>query len=581
MDYITSALAQLSLTAISNLEYLGLDRHFPSIPRFAKTHNPTFFDCQALILQSFALYAYQLGHEMYTDLISNWRRSYADEEKAETFLMGYNVEPHRIIKDDTYWKALDIVTEWFRPKHLIHPVHFTDLRWYPWNLSTNAERPFTTDETLKKQIQQYKSAGLIANARMSFLNCYNEIFRYCRTYIHQVKDALPVPLHPIQLHVKPALVHGQKEDKVRTVFGVSKTLIFAEAMFFWPLFSHYFTEQVSPMLWNYETLNGGWYRLNDEWNRSYSNFKPIFNLDWSEFDMRVYFDMWQDCRNKVATFFCFCGSYCPTRTYPESRTSPSRLHNLWNWIGHAYFNTPCVSSTGKSFRRRFAGMPSGIFCTQFWDSFYNGVMVVTVLLSLGYEVTHNHFIKLMGDDVLFGLLQSIPIHEWADFLERFSNEAKRRFNSKLSPDKCGASQHIHGAEVLSYKNWNGYPRRQTAQLLAQLLHPKSLRDTFPRLMARSIGIYYASAGDPKIRPICEHIYSELKFLGYSPNYEGFKGLFDPLFDSPDFIDLDHFPSRTEVLSRLAGKSERNSILQSQYWDRTHFLHEAGSCRHQP
>lgn len=557
-----------------------MDHNWPQIPRFAKIPNEWFFTCQQFVRNTITMYASLLGYVLTYNVLNTYRRSYADEEKAEQFFMRYDVPYHEIVKDEHYYNAINIVTDWFRPTHKIHPVHFTDLRWYPFNISTNAERPFSHDVVIKRKLQIAKSWNLIDNARMSFHNCYQEIFTYTRKYIHQIKNGLTVPLHPIDLHVKPALVSSDDPDKVRTVFGVPKPLIFAEAMFLWPLFSNYFTLKHTPILWNYETLNGGWLRLNDEYHRYYKAFTPIFNLDWSEFDMRVYFSMWKDIRDETKSYFCFCGNYCPTTLYPESKTDPQRLHNLWNWTEKAYFETPCVTTTGKTFKRNYAGMPSGIFGTQFWDTLINGTMVVTVLLSLGFEVSKHHFIKLMGDDVLFGLLSHVPVSQWADFLEAFADEANRRFNSKLSPKKCGASERIHGAQVLSYFNWNGYPTRSAEQLLAQLLHPKSLRDTYPRLMARAIGIYYASAGDPKIRPICEHIYSELKHAGYEPHVKGFSGLFDPNTFFGD-IPLDHFPSLTEVISRLTSPSSRNEEQQTQYWDRSHFLFEAGSSGNCP
>jgi len=562
---------------MSNLEYLGQDHFWPAIPRFSKKPNDWFFGCQNLVREAITLYSSVLGSDATNEAINGFYRSHANEVSAEEFFMRYDVEPFEIIKDDIYYEALALVTSWFRPTHPIHPVHFTDLRWYPWKLSTSAERPFTHDNKLKLRVQSAMHDEIIDNARMSFHNCYNEIFSYSRLYIHNVKNAKPVSLHHIDLHVKPALVRVGEPPKIRTVFGVPKPMIFAEAMFFWPLFSNYFTDAKTPLLWNYETLNGGWYRLNDEFNQQWRQFCTIFNLDWSEFDMRVYFSMLDDCRDAVKSYFCFCGNYCPTRTYPLSRTDPERLENLWNWIGHAYKDSPSTTTTGKVYRRRFAGIPSGVFCTQFWDSFYNSVMVVSVLKALGFNVTEKYFIKVLGDDVIFGILKHIPISKWADFLQDFSTEAKRRFNAKLNPNKCGASIGIHGAQVLSYYNWNGYPQRDPVQLLAQLLHPKSLRDTYPRLMARSIGIYYASCGDPKIRPICEHIYSELKFAGFTPSATGLHGLFDPNVGL-GFIQLDHFPSRTEVSHRLLSLSKRSPELQAIYWNREHFLEEAGSSR---
>lgn len=577
MEYLLTLLSQFTL-ASSNLVFVRHDPEHGRIPPFMKEHNDYFAVGQALVLSALAIYCFLLPPGAY-NRIKNHRRSYADENEAESFFLRYDVEPFNIIKDDLYYQALDIVTEWFRPKNLIHPVHFTDLRWYPWNLSTSAERPFSTDKSLKSNLIRRKLAGMIDNARMSFHNLYDEIFIYCRTYTHRVKDGLNPPLHPMTLHVKPALVAEDQPPKVRTVFGVPKSIIFLEAMFFWPLFSTYFTEQTSPLLWNYETLQGGWYRLNDEWNRRYRSFSPILNLDWSEFDMRVYFSMWKDCLDKIKTYFCFCGRYHPTRTYPSAHTSPQRLLNIWNFLQHAYFNMMSVTTLGNEYKRCFAGMPSGIFCTQFYDSFYNAVMVVTVLLALGETVSSDHFAKFMGDDVLLGILSNIPVQHWADFLDRFASEAKRRFNAKLNSDKSGISPSIHGATVLSYTNWNGSPTRDPEQLLAQLLHPKSLRDTPPRLMARAIGIYYASAGDHRVRPICEHIYTELKQQGFSPNQAVFNALFDPRSLGIDTIPLDHFPTKVEVVSRLTGPSQRNPALQANYWPLEHFLMEAGSILH--
>jgi hypothetical protein len=579
MEILISTFSQLSLQ--SNFRDLGIDPTFLLTPKIHHAHNDWFYECQDIVTHAIAMYSCLFTLTMIQNVLYGYRRAKADPANAEMFFNLYDVPHHKIIKDEHYYKALDIVTEWFRPISPIHPVHFTDLRWYPWNVHTNAERPFNTDKDLKRQLQRRKELGLIDNARVSFANCYDAMFTYIRRYVHDVKEGRSVHLHAITMHQKPALTHVSKPEKVRSVFGVPKTLIFIEAMFFWPLFSSYHVHQTTPLLWGYETLNGGWNRLNSEYRSRFNSFRPVFNLDWSMFDMYFYFDMWTDIRQRVKTYFCFCGRYHPTRTYPEARTDPTRLHRLWDFIGHAYQNTNCVSPLGRLIKRVFAGMPSGIFCTQFYDSFYNAVMVTTILLALGHTVTHDHFIKVMGDDVLFGLLSMLPTDQWADFLVAFSLEAKCRFNSRLSPDKCGVSPSIHGAEVLSYGNWNGYPTRDPEQLLAQLLHPKTLRDTKSRLMARSIGIYIASAGNHRVRTICKHIYDDLKSQGFEPSRRAFTKLFDPELSNAWFLDFDlsHFPTETEAMCRLLRPSSRNPDIQLVYWPVDHFLTEAGSCLH--
>jgi hypothetical protein len=358
-----------------------------------------------------------------------------------------------------------------------------------------------------------------------------------------------------------------------------KYFIFIEAMFFWPLFSHYFSVKLTPLLWNYESLNGGWYRLNDEYHSTFKSFKTIFNTDWSEFDMRFYFSIWQDILSATKTYFCFCGKYCPTTFYQDPKTEPSKIENLWLWLERNYFAATCSSPLGRVFKRHFAGMPSGIFCTQFFDSFYNGVMIITCLKALGHATPDDLFLKLMGDDALFGLLTTIPVTEWADFLERLSLEALRRFNARLSPTKSHVSLGIQGAKVLSYFNNNGLPFREDEDILAHLLHPKTLRDTPERLMARSIGLYYASCGNRRIRHVCKHIYDNLEEQGFQPSVKGLASLFDPIGIRLSDEDLAHFPSETEVISRLARPSFRDPDIQSRYWNREHFIFEAGIAQH--
>jgi hypothetical protein len=543
-------------------------------------HNDLYFTCFALVFSTICLHAYNFAHDTITNALYKYRRSLADPAAAETFLLRYDVEPFEPIKDEHYYYALQFMTEQFRPKWLIHPVHFTDLRWYPWKLDTSAERPFTTSPEYKETANKKYKAGLIPNASIKFGNLYTEIFEYCRTIVHYVKlgSLTHCPDH-IQMHVKPALVSSSEPDKVRSVWGMPKYFVFIEAMFFWPLFSHYFSVKKTPLLWNYESLNGGWYRLNDEYYSHFRSFKTIINTDWSEFDMRFYFSIWQDILDNTRSYFCFCGKYCPTTLYPDPKTDPQRINNLWTWLNTNYFSSTCSSPLGRVFKRLFAGMPSGIFCTQFFDSFYNGIMIVTCLTALGHTVNDDMFLKLMGDDALFGLLFSMPVSDWADFIDALSTEALRRFNARLSSTKSHISLGINGAKVLSYFNNNGFPYREDEDILSHLLHPKTLRDTPERLMARSIGLYYASCGSRRIRPVCKHIYDTLAHDGYSPSVKGLASLFDPTGIRLSDDDLLHFPTETEVLARLMRPSSRDPDIQARYWNREHFIFEAGIAQH--
>jgi hypothetical protein len=582
MEHLSNLLSSLNIQRpTQNLEFVNFDPHHSHAPQFKVEHNDLYLLCQSLVISAICIYSCFFQLPKLQKALYGYRRSKSDPAAAETFLLRYDVEPFEPIKDEHYYFALDYVIELFRPRWLIHPVHFTDLRFYPWKLDTSAERPFTTEQKYKDYTQARYKSGLAPNASLKFSNLYTPIFEFCRTIVHRIKEGelLDCPDH-IQMHVKPALVSTDEPDKVRSVWGMPKYFIFIEAMFFWPLFSHYFTVKHTPLLWNYESLNGGWYRLNAEYYERYSSFKTLFNTDWSEFDMRFYFSIWQDILDKVKTFFCFCGRYCPTTLYPKAHTDPTRLHNLWSWLNRNYFAATCASPLGKVYRRLFAGMPSGIFCTQFFDSIYNGIMIVTCLRALGITITDDLLLKLMGDDALFGLLFSIPVLEWADFLEALRLEALKRFNARLSITKSKGSLGIQGATVLSYVNNNGYPTRDHEDLLAHLLHPKTMRDTPQRLMARAIGIYYASGGHRYFRAICKHIYDVLELQGYSPSVKGLASLYDPLGIRLTDDDLLRFPTETEVIARLLRPSRRDEDVQSKYWNRDHFIFESGLAPHE-
>nr|UDL14395.1 MAG: putative RNA-dependent RNA polymerase [Partitiviridae sp.] len=574
MERLADLYAELSISrTFNNLEFVGFDPYPSQHSPKTLEHNDWYYYCFGLVSSVICLYACFFNLVTLTKVLYGYKRSIPDPASAEKFFLKYDVPKIDIIKDEHYYKALDLITEWFRPHWKIHPVHFTDLRWYPWKTDTNAERPYSVDPELKKTLLERKLNGINPNAKPRFANLYTEIFEHSRRIIHNAKEGLlkHVPDN-IVLHQKPALVEQGEPEKVRTVWGIPKYFVFAEAMFFWPLFSHYFTVKHTPILWNYETLEGGWNRLNTEYiNRFGMNSIPMVNTDWSEFDMRVYFSMWQDLQIRVKTYFCFCGHYCPTSlVYRNPKTAPHRLHNLWNWICNGYFSMLCVSPLGRVFRRLFAGMPSGIFCTQFWDSLYNGTMIVTCLLALGYSVDRDFFIKLMGDDALFHLIELSDAAQLPAFLVKLSEESFRRFGSKLSAEKCKTSESIFSAWVLGYRNNHGFPTRDETELLARLLYPKRARDAPDLLMARCIGIAYASAGNRKIIKICEHIFNELKFKGFKANIKGLASLYDPLGIRLSPEDLNDFPDYVTLVARISKQSSRSQENQNRYWNPDHF-----------
>jgi hypothetical protein len=550
----------------------------------ARFPNSTTVDTQLTIAE--LIKANLLDHDKAVHAIEDFRRSTTDTFDSETFFLRYDVPQFNVIEDELLEQAIDAVTEHFRPKQKIRPVHFCDLRAYPWNLSTSAERPYTNNVALKKHIEHLYASGLLPNAKMSFHNLFNWIFGKERTRIHQIKEGKPPNFDYITMHQKTALVKKHDPNKVRSVFGVPKLLIFSEAMFYWPLFREYLDEGRSPLLWGYETLNGGWLKLSSEVHHKGLQSNSWGSLDWSDFDMLFYFTLAKKIKAKELSYFDLDSGYIPTSEYTTQKmnqaaddlsshrttTQRDRILRIWDYAQDAIYNSPCILPSGRAYTRRFAGQPSGIFSTQYTDSKYNAVMSLTILLEMGHSIT-GLFYKTMGDDILFIILSLVPANQHENWLLTFASIAKRRFNAVVSIKKSKFGNGIHRANILSYINIFGLPYREDVQLLAQLMYTKGYLDTPSRAMARAIGIAFAAGPfNPNVYRCCKAIYFHFHTLGYSPNPKELLWMEQANLLGPQTaLTLDFFPTEIEVHRRLTRIPQRTLSDSHRYWNPFHFL----------
>jgi hypothetical protein len=98
-------------------------------------------------------------------------------------------------------------------------------------------------------------------------------------------------------------------------------------------------------------------------------------------------------------------------------------------------------------------------------------------------------------------------------------------------------------------------------------------------MARCVGIAFASCGNKRVITVCKHIYDDLQSKGVKPNRKGLASMYDPLGIHLSEKDLMQFPSYTELTCRISRPSERNPHIQDHYWNREHFLNDAGLTQH--
>lgn len=540
-----------------------------------------------------------LSKEEFDTVVNGYRRSPWNEDALNADIAKLDSEYHPVIKDEHYFKAIERTKNLFTPKESLRPVHFADLRHYPWQLSSNIGAPFASSKEWQEYVNEKFISGHtttevrnlfmeahgtplepeVIDRRMTKRNLYNEMFLINRKNIHLIKDGRKTndTGHDLRYwntaFARQHLVEEGDPDKVRLVFGAPSTLLMAELMFIWPIqVSLLDRGPDSPMLWGYETITGGWSRLHTWANKALPRFESVVTLDWSRFDKDARHSVISDIHSLIMRpMFDFTKGYHPTKFYPDTHdTDPERLENLWNWMTDAILTTPLILPDGQVLRFTHSGIYSGYFQTQILDSMYNCVMIFTILSKMGFDLD-KIAIKVQGDDSIFLMpYHYILIKE--TFLQFFSTYAQQYFGSTVNLRKSEILPSLEGAEVLKYRNCGTMPRRDELQLLAMLRHPERT-SSLPSLMARAIGVAYANCGNyTRVYQICEDIYTYLAKGGYTPDPFGLPGGIryrQNYVPSYVEIDINRFPTYFDTVQHL--QDPHRIILTNKHWPLDHFI----------
>jgi len=571
-----------------------------------KPDNPVLLAYQQVVDN--ALYRF-LPAEEADQVINGYRMSPWNEDALMHDINTLNSQEHIVPKDEHYENAILKVKQIFTPNSLLQPVHFSDLRKYPWKLSTSIGAPFATSKEWNAYVRQkyngyeqgfdestftkhyyrdlfaeaHKGQSLdppMVDARMSKRNLYNEMFYINRKHIHMIKNGRTTndAGHDLRYwhtaYARRYVVEADKEDKVRLVFGAPSTSLMAELMFIWPIQAWLLSlGEKSPMLWPYVTFTGGWNRLYSFASRYIPLFNSVLTIDWRKFDKLARHTIIRDIHSRILRpMFTFTQGYHPTCDYPDSteETDPQRLENLWNWMTDSILTTPLMLPDGTLIRFQHSGIFSGYFQTQLLDSIYNLVMIFTILSKLGFDLD-KIAVKVQGDDSITLLLCSfILLSTW--IIQMIQHYATHYFGALVNDKKTEFLPSLNHAEVLKYRNKGGIPYRNRIELLAQLRHPERAV-TYSALMARSIGIAYANCGsDPLVYQICEDIHQFLTKLEVKPDPAGLPSYLRFLKDdSPEsfHIDIQRFPSYFETVNHLLDGHDQQPT--EKYWPTSHFI----------
>jgi hypothetical protein len=504
-------------------------------------------------------------------IVNGYRRSNATADALIADVMRCDIPKPPCVKDSIFYEALEEVQRLFAPPQKYRPVHYCDTRYYPWTLNSSVEAPYSTDPAVVEHLEYLFEEGIITDKKKTFHNLYNYVFVNNRPLIHLIKEGKGKGDRFFAWntsHARAHLVNADEDDKIRLVHGVPKLLLQAEVMLLWP-YLNYLRKGTTPILWGYETMEGGIYKLYSEFFTR--DFQPdvFIGIDWSSFDKRVSFALIDEIHSRWFEFLDLTKGYMPSAEYPETELIPWRIENLWKYMNNAVKHTPMLLPDGSLWKRRHSTLPSGMLQTQVLDSWINAVMTLTCLKEIGFDFTKIK-IKVLGDDDIIAAIMppSVQIHE---ILPRVKEIAWRRFGAELSL-KSEVSDSLENMQILGYRCDRSFPYRDPRKLLAQLLYPERYT-SFETMKARAVGIAMASCGmDETVYNVCKDVFEySSRHTDKPANPKGFT--FASYLTNVVEVDWNVFPDRLSLFERVLSPPVQNLRLDKRFWNKEIFPFE--------
>jgi len=488
------------------------------------------------------------------------------------------------------------------------PIHFVDTQYCktPLVTGTGYHNRYSFKQRAHAKYSHPEEYALKSTSKGYF---YNATYENARTLVHLIKTyGLPFNMQfacpksdltdeQINLYISkanqffndyPTLLftrnHISKRSgtlKVRPVYAVDDIFIIIELMLTFPL-TIQARKSSCCIMYGLETIRGSNHYI-DRLARSYSTF---FSLDWSSYDQRlprVITDIYYT--DFLRSLIVINHGYQPTYEYPtypdlDEHKLYSRMDNLLYFLHTWYNNMTFLLPDGYAYRRTHCGVPSGLYNTQYLDSFGNLFLIIDAMIE--FEFTDDEISKfqllILGDDNTGMTNLAIDrIDKFITFLETY---ALARYNMVLSKTKCILTSLRSKIVTLGYECNYGSPKRDIHKLVAQLCFPENGLKAHT-MSARATGIAYASAGqDIMFHSFCQDVYNIFR-SDYKPDvranlYFQRQFLNDLEEGVPDLATptVPPFPSLYEI--RKLYSKYQGPLSFTPKWNSAHFINEPDS-----
>jgi hypothetical protein len=429
-------------------------------------------------------------------------------------------------------------------------------------------------EQARTLIHNIKMTGLPFNFDFSDSKSDEENFSLLAQYLNTFIDN-----HGTMLFTRNHISDRDGNLKQRPVYACDDLFILIELMLTFPLLVMA-RKPESCIMYGLETIRGAMHYI-DAIAQTYHSF---FTIDWSQYDQRLprpITDLYYT--DFLERLIIISHGYQPTYEYPTypdltDENLFTRMTNLLSFLHLWYNNMTFITADGYGYRRLFCGVPSGLYNTQYLDSFGNLFLIIDGLIEYGCtdEEIRSFILFIMGDDNSGMTLWSLARLE--AFISFFETYALEQYNMVLSKTKSVITMLRNKIELLSYSCNFGSPRRPLGKLVAQLIYPeRGPKDKF--MSYRAIGIAFAAAAmDNTFHNFCKDVYN--MFLPFAapldaetrrqiaPYLPGYLKVFE---DYDEFMTLERFPTIHDV--RYVYSWYHGPLGYAPKWNYAHFIHD--------
>jgi hypothetical protein len=331
------------------------------------------------------------------------------------------------------------------------PLHFVDFMYakLPLHTGTGYFNRFSYDAQAHAHFAHPPQYHDRHTSKGYFINT---TLQYARTIIHRLKT-FALPFNPKDFPTKeifsrmrfffltrPTLLftrnHISDRDgnlKQRPVYAVDDLFLILEVMLTFPLLVMARLPNCC-IMYGLETIRGSSHWIDSTAKR----FKSFFSIDWSQYDQRlprVITDLYYT--DFFESLIIISHGYQPTADYPTyPDLTPAmlftRMTNLLHFLHTWYNNMVFLTADGFAYIRQHCGVPSGLFNTQYLDSFGNLFLIIDSLLEFDCSTDEilNILLLIMGDDNSgFTTWQLMRVIQFIEFMESY---CLRRYNMVLS-----------------------------------------------------------------------------------------------------------------------------------------------------